>query len=148
MSRMTSRAWTRAVTSVLVAGVCLAACSSSGKPSTSATTTPPTLPPSVSKDTVVPMSVPNQPSVRKDVKLFNCSKSTGGWSAGGTIDNTQGKTATYDITVFFTSTGYTDLASANTSVTVDAGKQSLWNANAAFAAPGTVLCVLRGVSAS
>jgi hypothetical protein len=143
---MVSRAWARPGAAVLVAGLCVAACSNSGKPSASSTTT--TTLPAITRDTVVPTKVPNQPSVRKDVALLTCSQSGGGWSAGGAVHNTLGRTATFHITAFFTSTGYTDLAYATTSVTVEAGKSSLWSAKATFAAPSSVLCVLRGVSAS
>jgi hypothetical protein len=94
------------------------------------------------------MSVPNQPSVRKDVRLLNCAQSSGGWSAGGAVANTLGKAATYTITVFFTSAQATDLAYATTKVTVDDGKNALWSAKATFAAPAGTLCVLRGVAAS
>jgi hypothetical protein len=102
----------------------------------------------VSHYTVVPLSVPNQDSVRKDVDLLTCAKSADGWSAGGALRNTLGKAATYTITVFFTSSQSTDLAYATTMQEVDKGKSALWSANATFAAPSSVLCVLRGVSAS
>lgn len=144
---MVKRAWAWPMAAVLGAGLCLAACSNSGNPSSSATTTTTTRP-HTTNDTVVPISVPNQDSVRKDVNILNCSASSGGWSAGGSVHNTLGKQATFDITVFFTSTADTDLAYATTSVTVPAGKGSLWNAKATFAAPTSVLCVLRGVSTS
>lgn len=143
---MAKRAWARPVASVLAAGMCLAACSSSGKPPSSAATT--TTAPYTSKDTIVPENVPNQPSVRKDVRLLNCAQTSGGWSAGGAIRNTLAKTATFDITVFFTNAVSTDLAYATTKVNVDSGKSALWSVNATFAAPSSVLCVLRGVSAS
>lgn len=145
---MVRRAWARPLPAVLVAGLCLAACSSGGKPSSSATTTSTTKAPSISKDTIVPTNVPNQDSVRKDVKLLNCAQSSGGWSAGGTVNNTLGKAGTYTITVFFTSAQATDLAYATTMVTVGSGKTSLWSTKATFAAPAGVVCVLRGVAAS
>jgi hypothetical protein len=144
---MVKRAWAWPVSAVLVAGMCLAACSNSSGPSSSATTTTTTAP-YTSKDTIVPMSVPNQPSVRKDVRLLNCAQSSGGWSAGGAVANTLGKSATYTITVFFTSAQATDLAYATTKVTVEDGKNALWSTKATFAAPAGTLCVLRGVAAS
>jgi hypothetical protein len=143
---MVKQAWTRPLAAVLVAGFCLAACSNSGKPSASSTSTTTTLP-AITRETVVPLSVPNQDNVRKDVAMTNCAASTGGWSAGGAVLNTLGKTATYTITVFFTNKGYTDLAYAVTTVPLDAGKSKLWSAKATFAAPNTVRCVLRGVAA-
>lgn len=142
---MVKRAWAWPMVAVLGAGLCLAACSSGGKPSSSATTT--TTRPAVAEQTIVPASVPNQDNVRKDVTMSNCTASPGGWSAGGTVRNTSDKMATYTITVFFTSSGYTDLAYAVTKVALDAGKSNIWSAKATFAAPSTVLCVLRGVSA-
>ena len=143
---MRTRAWP--VSAVLVAGVCLAACGNSGKPSSSATTTTTTKAPSTSQDTVVPVNVPNQDNVRKDVQLLNCAASSGGWSAGGEVRNTLGKSATFDITVFFTNAVSTDLAYATTNVTLDSGKGSLWSVKATFAAPAGTVCVLRGVAAS
>jgi hypothetical protein len=142
------RAWAWPMPAVLVAGLCLAACSSSGNPSSSATTTTTTKPPATSKDTIVPVNVPNQDNVRKDVQLLTCAASSGGWSAGGAARNTLGKSATFDITVFFTNAVSTDLAYATTSVTLDSGKSSLWSAKATFAAPAGTVCVLRGVAAS
>jgi hypothetical protein len=144
---MVRRARARPVLAALVAGTCLAACSSSGHPSTSATTSTTTTT-FVSHDTVVPLIVPNQDSVRKDVDLLTCAKSADGWSAGGAVRNTLGRAATYTITVFFTSSQSTDLAYATTKTEVDKGKNALWSANATFATPSSVLCVLRGVSAS
>jgi putative hemolysin len=142
---MMRRVSARPVLAALVAGMSLAACSNSDHPSTSATTTTTTF---VSHDTVVPLSVPNQDSVRKDVDLLTCAKSADGWSAGGALRNTLGEAATYTITVFFTSSQSTDLAYATTMAEVDNGKFALWSAKATFAAPASVLCVLRGVSAS
>ena len=133
---------------VLVAGVCLAACGNSGKPSSSPTSTTTTAAPSTSKDTIVPVNVPNQDNVRKDVQLLNCGQSSGGWSAGGEVSNSLGKSATFDITVFFTDAASTDLAYATTNVTLDSGKSSLWSVKATFAAPAGTVCVLRGVAAS
>jgi putative hemolysin len=151
---MAKRAWARPMLGLLAVGIGFAACSNSTNPSTSATTTTKanatstTTRQSVTKDTVVPISVPNQPAVRKDVALVSCGASTGGWSAGGTLKNSQGKTETYMITVFFTSPQATDLAFATATVTIDPGKSQLWSAKATFAAPSSVLCVLRGVSVS
>ena len=62
--------------------------------------------------------------------------------------NSLNHSTTYHITVFFTSTHAEDLAYAATSVPVDAGQSKLWSVTASFAAPSTVLCVLRGVAAS
>jgi putative hemolysin len=144
---MVKQAWAWPLSAALVAGTGLAACSNSSGPSLTPTTTTTTAP-YTSKDTIVPMSVPNQPNVRKDVRLLNCAQSSGGWSAGGAVANTRGKSATYTITVFFTSAQATDLAYATTKVTVDNGKNALWSAKATFAAPAGTLCVLRGVAAS
>lgn len=141
---MVRRAWARPMPVLLATGLCLAACSNGGKPSSSSTTT--TAPP-ISTDTIVPNNVPNQVGVRKDVQLLNCAQSSGGWSAGGTVNNTLGKAAIYTITVFFTSSQATDLAYAITMVRVDNGKNSLWTTKATFAAPPGVICVLRGVAA-
>jgi hypothetical protein len=91
--------------------------------------------------------VPDQAGVRPDVDLINCGQTKGGWSAGGTVQNSLRRRTTYIITVFFTSSQATDLASAVTSVPLAAGQSKLWSTQATFAAPGQVLCVLRGVAA-
>jgi hypothetical protein len=97
--------------------------------------------------TVVPTNVPDQDRVRPDVRLINCTPTTGGWTAGGTVRNSLRRSATYHITVFFTSSQATDLAYATTSVPLKAGQAELWSASATFTAPAGVLCVLRGVAA-
>lgn len=112
----------------------------SASPSSSTTT-------SVST-TTVPANVANQDNVRKNVLLKNCAASPGGWSAGGVLNNPTGSATTYKITIFFTSTGATDLASGTTSVPVGAHGSELWSVQAKFAAPSQVLCVLRGVATS
>lgn len=98
--------------------------------------------------TTVPANVPNQDNVRKNVILKNCAASSGGWSAGGVVNNPSGSSTTYKITIFFTSTGATDLASGSTSVPLSAHGSDLWSVKATFAAPSQVLCVLRGVATS
>ena len=96
----------------------------------------------------MPANVPNQDAVRKNVILKNCASSPGGWSAGGVVNNPSGSATTYKITIFFTSTGATDLASGSTSVPLNAHGSELWSVKATFAAPSQVLCVLRGVATS
>jgi cytoskeletal protein RodZ len=98
--------------------------------------------------TTVPANVPNQDAVRKNVILKNCASSSGGWSAGGVVNNPSASPTTYKITIFFTSTGATDLASGSTSVPLNAHGSALWSVKATFAAPSQVLCVLRGVGTS
>ena len=129
-----------ALAAVCVLGLSVAACGNSGNGSATATTS--------QSGTSVPNSVPNQDSVRSDVTMSKCAPVHGGWSAGGTIKNTLGHDATYQITVFFTSAQASDLAYAATSATVNAHQNGTWTATATFAAPSTVRCVLRGVAAS
>ena len=121
----------------LLAGL-VAGCSSSSPKPGPVTTPAPTGP--------VPQSVPNDVNARRDVTMSACRAATGGWSAGGTVKNGTGKSATYVITVFFTNTHATDLGFANTSVVVAAGKSKPWTVKATFAAPRSVRCVLRGVA--
>ena len=113
-----------------------------------AATPPPTSTTTSVATTTVPANVPNQDNVRKNVILKNCSASSGGWSAGGVVNNPSASSTTYKITIFFTSTGATDLASGSTSVPLNAHGSSLWSVKATFAAPSQVLCVLRGVATS
>ena len=137
---------------LMVLGTVLAACSSgpgTGSSSTTSTTRPLGHTPSSSTpSTNVPETVPNEISARKDVAMQNCASTAGGWSAGGTVNNTLGHDATFHITVFFTSAQATDLAYGTTSVAVGSGQTKLWSVKASFTPPTQVLCVLRGVSTS
>ena len=56
--------------------------------------------------------------------------------------------ATYDITVFFTSSVAENLDYGSTSVPLKPGQVKLWSVSAIFAAPKTVLCVLTSVTTS
>ncbi|HEY6473683.1 MAG TPA: hypothetical protein VIY26_12380 [Acidimicrobiales bacterium] len=96
-----------ALASVCALGVSVAACGNSGNGSATTTTS--------HSGTSIPDRVPNQDSVRRDVTIGTCSAVPGGWSAGGTIKNTLGHDATYEITIFFTSAAATDLAYGATS---------------------------------
>ena len=98
--------------------------------------------------TTSPATAPSQASVRKDVHLLNCGAAKGGWSAGGTVQSSLSHSATYDITVFFTSSQPENLDYGSTSVPLKAGEIKLWSVNAIFAAPSTVLCVLTSVTTS
>ena len=80
----------------------------------------------------IPTKVPDEASVRPDVQLINCGQTKGGWSAGGTVQNSLRRRTTYIITVFFTSAQATDLASAVTSVPLAAGKSKFWSTQATF----------------
>jgi hypothetical protein len=129
-----------ALASVGVLAVAVAACGNSGNGSATSTTD--------RSGTSVPNSVPNQDAVRTDVTMSTCAPAHGGWTAGGTIKNTLGHDATYQITVFFTSAQASDLAYGETSTTVNAKASAPWTVTATFDAPSTVRCVLRGVAAS
>jgi hypothetical protein len=98
--------------------------------------------------TTIPAHVANNDAARKNVIVKNCASSSGGWSAGGIVNNPSGSATTYTITIFFTSTGATDLGSASTTVPLAAHKSTLWSVKATFPAPSQVLCVLRGVGTS
>ncbi len=138
--RVQRRIWVAGAVAAL--GLSLASCGGSGTPAASPTTT--------TKATVpgsVPLRVPNETAARKNVQLINCDGVKGGWSAGGTVHNPTDQPATYLITVYFTSSQATDLAYAQSSVTLDPGQTRLWSAKASFDAPSVVLCVLRGVAA-
>jgi hypothetical protein len=135
-----ARWWRRLVTaaSVVALGLSFTACGSS-KPSASSTSTTS----GVTVPTTVPLNVPNQVKLHDDVDMVNCGATKGGWSAGGTAKSSLRRSATYLITVFFTSSQATDLAYGSTSVHLAAGQSKLWSVQAAFDAPS----VLRGVAA-
>ncbi len=109
---------------VCVLGLSVAACGNSGNGSATATTEP-----------VGYLGAQQRPQPglgphrRHDEQ---CAPVHGGWSAGGTIKNTLGHDATYQITVFFTSAQASDLAYAETSATVNAHQNGTWTATATF----------------
>jgi hypothetical protein len=141
--RESMRMWKRRLPAFAVAaalGLSLSACGNSDKPSASIATTAPTV------TTKAATSVPNQANVRKNVDLINCAATANGWSAGGTVKNPSSHSATYFISVNFTSTSSSALANASTSVPVPAGKATIWSVNANFNAPILVLCQLRSVA--
>ena len=83
----------------------------------------------------------------KSVNLFNCNRTSDGWSAGGVAVNQGTRTATYRITVAFTSTARRPLATASTTVTLRPGNNTLWSVQSTFAPPKHVDCVLTHVQA-
>jgi hypothetical protein len=85
-------------------------------------------------------------SPRASVRLINCGKSSGGWSAGGTVRNPTGRRATYHITVLFTAPSGTRLASSTDVVPLRSGGSDLWSTSASFDVPATVRCVLGSVT--
>ncbi len=162
----TGRTFTRTTRGVLggalAAGLLLATACSSGSnpaPTVSGSTSNPAssgstatlgpsgaLPPGVTPQPSIPASVPNDVDKRKSVQITGCKSAPGGWQAIGSAKNSGSSDETYDITVFFTTTGSTVIATAQTSVTVGAGKSENWTASAEFTAADTMLCVLRGVA--
>lgn len=88
----------------------------------------------------------NDPALIKNVTISKCAKTDDGWGASGTAKNTGTKDATYSITVFFTTTGATVIATAETKVDVKAGRSADWTAAATFTAAPEMRCVIRGVS--
>ena len=129
---------------VVALGISMAACSghpSGGSVSESRTS-------STFRVTTSPATTPNPGEIRKDVHLINCGATRGGWSAGGTVQSSLSHTATYIITVFFTSSASENLDYASTSVPLKTGQAKLWSVDAIFAAPSTVHCVLTTVTAN
>jgi hypothetical protein len=92
-------------------------------------------------------TTPPNPGLRQDVHLINCGATAGGWYAGGTINNPGSSPVTYNVTVSFTSSSGSDLASASTSQTVAGGGYGFWRAASSLAVPGQLGCVLRTVTA-
>jgi hypothetical protein len=93
-----------------------------------------------------PVRAKNPPT--KSVALINCDRVTGGWSAGGVANDPSQDSASYLITIAFTTEGGKRLASGTTSAIVVPGKASLWSTTATFTAPGKVRCVLQKVTAN
>jgi hypothetical protein len=90
-------------------------------------------------------SIANDIDKRKAIAITACAAISGGWSASGTATNDSLVTATYAITIFFTTAQATVLDYATTTVKVAAGKSQKWSAAALFTAPKGMRCVLRGV---
>jgi hypothetical protein len=94
----------------------------------------------------VPTTVANDADKHKQVALKGCSSTPDGAAAAGTVHNTGSKSASYDITVFFTSISATAVNYATATVTVKPGASADFTARRAFAPPDQVLCVLAGVA--
>jgi hypothetical protein len=107
--------------------------------------TPPTTLPIYSQYPL-PSRVADNQAKHKQVHVSGCASTGSAATATGTVHNTGGKSARYDITVFFTSPSATAVNYATASVTVAAGASSNFTAARDFAAPTQVLCVLAGVA--
>jgi hypothetical protein len=103
------------------------------------------LPSGVAQAGNVPTKVPNDPALRTNVTITDCSKTDKGWHAAGKASNPTNKPISYTITVFFTTDQATVLSTADTTVTVDPGKNADWNIEKDFATTPKTLCALRGV---
>jgi len=93
----------------------------------------------------VPTKVPNDPALRKNVIVSDCSQAGKGWKAAGKATNPTDKPISYAVTVFFTSEQATVLNTADTTVKVEPGKIADWSIQKDFATTAKALCVLRGV---
>ncbi len=89
--------------------------------------------------------MPNSVAARKAVTLAGCTATSAGGLAAGAV--TAARTATYTVTVFFTTRGATVIGYATTSVRATPGKAVPWRASGHFRAPHGMTCVLRGVTA-
>jgi hypothetical protein len=94
----------------------------------------------------VPAKVPNSMAARRSVTVDGCHSANGGWQASGTVKHGSGSTASYKITVFFTTSGATVIGYGDTVVQVAAGQTKPWTVRGRFDAPPGTLCVLRGVA--
>jgi hypothetical protein len=79
---------------------------------------PPTSLPTYSQY-LVPALVPDDPAKRKQVHIDSCASTGSSATAAGTIHNSGNHSASYDITVFFTSDTATAVNYATASVTVE-----------------------------
>lgn len=104
------------------------------------------LAPGVSLPSAVPAGVPNDRVDRLNVSLTTCQNTTLGWRAGGSIRNSTKAPATYQVTVFFTTTEGTVLSFGDTRVDVPAAASQEWSIESSFVAPESTLCVLRGAA--
>jgi hypothetical protein len=133
--------------------VALIGCSSGSKahPPTPTTAAPaPTLPAGVTSDTSVPAHVPNNVKLRADVQIDpqpnGCHAVSGGWTAMGSAINPTTRAVTYTISVFFTTSQATVIATGQTKATVPPGAHQAWAITQHFTASAGTLCVLTGVA--
>ncbi|MCW2527764.1 MAG: hypothetical protein JWM76_2624 [Pseudonocardiales bacterium] len=88
----------------------------------------------------------NDPLARKNVVQTKCGAITGGWEAGGTVNNPSTAAVTYTIVVYFTTQKSTAQASQQAVVPVPAGATVPWSTNAQFIpADDPMLCTMVGV---
>ena len=83
---------------------------------------------------------------RKAVKIEKCEATSDGWQAIGTVTNPGQNTTDYKVTVFFTTSKATVIATAAADVTVKANKTGQWTAKAKFKGEDGMRCILRGVA--
>ena len=145
-----------AVPAVLVAGCTSSSSSTSAAKSSSGSTAPaghsasatPTTKAAAIYQGKLPAAkaIGNTVAKRKAVTLAGCTAMPGGWKATGTARNTGAKTASYTITIFFTTSKATVQSYASTKVQVAPGASKAWSAAGKFPAAKGTLCVLRGVA--
>lgn len=97
-----------------------------------------------------PTTASAKPSKRQatqnEVKLVNCQRVPGGWSAGGTATGAGAVSGTFQIVVYFKTSAGTRLATSSTTAQVPGGGFAFWTTKASFAAPNAVQCVLGPVT--
>jgi len=93
----------------------------------------------------VPARIPDDPALRPDVSVRECTATKGGWRASGRIVN-RGSAHDYRVTVLFTTDRATVIGVGATSVRVGAGATKRWTVAASFVAATPTLCVLSGVA--
>jgi hypothetical protein len=94
-----------------------------------------------------PTSALNQDEAQNDVVMPDCGAAADGWSAGGTVTDSLGRSATYQITVNFTTAQGEELAYATTTVKTSPGRTQAWYVRAMFSPPAVVQCALKTVEA-
>jgi hypothetical protein len=87
----------------------------------------------------------NDVHLRPGVFTTACHASAGGWRASGTVKNAGHTAHAFTMTVYFTDSKATVLASGQNTVQVAAGDSGTWAVTAKFFAPAAVNCVLVGV---
>ncbi|MCL2781893.1 MAG: hypothetical protein FWD74_10505 [Actinomycetia bacterium] len=144
-----------AVGSAALAVALLAGCGSSpiGSASTTGGAAGTQAPSGTATSTATPLVQPtalptytNNPTDRKNVTQTSCKAIPGGWSAAGTVKNPGKAEATYQITVYFTTTSATVLGGDTTTVKVKAGGTAQWEVKATFPAQPQMRCPMPGIA--
>lgn len=83
---------------------------------------------------------------RKQVELTRCRQTRVGWSAVGTVRNTDSAVRRFVVTVYFADKAGATVNFATTAIELESGATEKWSASKRFEAPQRITCTIAGVT--